>query len=47
MLAVMTYNAGLLIAIVVGSGVGYFVLTLYVSEDEDPRSTSKRSDHCS
>ena len=48
MLAVMTYNAGLLIAIVVGSGVAYFILTLYVPEDSGSSSPSiaKRSDHC-
>jgi hypothetical protein len=51
MLAVMTYNAGLFIAIVVGSGIGYFFITMFQPELEGenglPGSVSKRSDHCS
>ena len=46
MLAIMTYNGGIFIGIVVGSGIGYFILTMYVPGDEKASSASKRSEHC-
>lgn len=45
MLAVMTYNVWLLLGVVVGAGIGYFVVAFYVPRKRQT-SLSRMSEHC-
>ncbi|XP_062504713.1 protein SLC31A2-like [Corticium candelabrum] len=45
MLAVMTYNVWLLLGVVMGGGIGYFVVARYIFTAH-PTTVSKLSEHC-